>query len=156
MVKCTRCKEHKEASEFGKEKRRPSGLRHACKTCTAIYKKQYRVKTEAHIKEYNRTHWYSKEYQERRDIKKHRNLKRNHGISLDTYSKMVDNQQNLCAICKNPGIDKYGLVVDHDHTTGKIRGLICQRHNLMLGQAQDNEEVLMNAIYYLRKFKEIG
>ena len=63
---------------------------------------------------------------------------------------MVTAQEGLCLICqKQP--TKRGLFVDHDHATGRVRGLLCHRCNLVLGHAQDNTEVLLSAITYLRR-----
>lgn len=60
-------------------------------------------------------------------------------------------QQAKCAICDTKP-DKYpGLVVDHCHTTGKVRGLLCTKCNLGLGHFKDNKEALAKAALYLVK-----
>lgn len=64
------------------------------------------------------------------------------------YGQMFTNQNGLCAICN--GKCNRRLAVDHDHKTGKVRGLLCIRCNFLLGYAKDNEEILENAILYLR------
>ena len=74
-------------------------------------------------------------------------LKIEYGMTLEDRDKMIEAQENKCAICgveftKTP-------CVDHDHATGKIRGLLCRKHNVMLGCANDNPEVLQKAIDYL-------
>ncbi|WOL25647.1 hypothetical protein [Pectobacterium phage PcaP1EGY] len=82
-------------------------------------------------------------------------LKRNYGITLDTYEVMLTEQNHKCKICggdgfiMNPNRHKLKLVVDHCHTTGKVRGLLCHNCNRALGLLQDSEESLRAAIAYL-------
>lgn len=58
-------------------------------------------------------------------------LKRSYGIDLEDYKRMKSAQRGLCAICGRPNKDKrgYDLYVDHNHQTGKVRGLLCSRCN---------------------------
>lgn len=76
---------------------------------------------------------------------------RRYGMTLAEYSALVDAQGNLCLICEEepPNSDRYGLVVDHDHGTGVIRGLLCNRCNLGVGLFDDDPEKLKKAIKYL-------
>lgn len=61
-------------------------------------------------------------------------------------------QGGCCAICGEPeGKDR--LVVDHDHTTGKVRGLLCRTHNVGLGHFGDSTALLQAAINYLREYE---
>lgn len=55
-------------------------------------------------------------------------LFKSYGITLDDYDAMLLAQGGVCAICAGPG-GKYGLHVDHCHTTGKVRGLLCTKCN---------------------------
>ncbi len=83
---------------------------------------------------------------------------RKFGINLQQYEQMLDEQGGKCAIC---GTDKpmghgakYGrLSVDHCHTTGIVRGLLCHQCNVTIGSAKDDITILANAIAYLEKFK---
>jgi hypothetical protein len=59
-------------------------------------------------------------------------------------------QKNVCALCKKGESSGKQLSIDHCHTTGKIRGLLCSRCNLGLGLFKDNQEVLAAAIKYLQ------
>jgi hypothetical protein len=71
-----------------------------------------------------------------------------HGLSVADYRALLKRQKHCCAVCgKKPR--KY--VVDHDHKTGKIRGLLCSFCNSLLGFAKDNRSVLKAAIHYLSK-----
>jgi hypothetical protein len=62
---------------------------------------------------------------------------------------MLELQQGKCAICEKSS-DKH-LFVDHCHTTGKIRGLLCQHCNTLLGMAFDDTNILLSAVAYLNK-----
>ena len=75
---------------------------------------------------------------------KYNKIKRNYGLSKDEYESM---QTTHCPICGSEA----PLVVDHDHSTLKVRGLICNPCNLLLGHARDNIETLKNAIKYLEQ-----
>lgn len=83
-------------------------------------------------------------------------LKRNFNLTLKEYNKILTQQNFVCAICKKPE-DKIHritkeitrLSVDHCHKTGKIRGLLCRRCNLMLGNALDSTEILKLGVEYL-------
>lgn len=80
-----------------------------------------------------------------------KNLMRWYGLSINDYNKMVDACGGLCEICGMPEVNsrKCGLVVDHCHVTGKIRGLLCYRCNISLGSFNDDPELLMKAAAYL-------
>lgn len=86
----------------------------------------------------------------KRKSKKHR-LRKYYGITLEQYHKMLKDQDYRCAICDihNDELTR-GLAIDHDHETGEIRGLLCVKCNTILGQANDNIEILINSINYLK------
>lgn len=80
-----------------------------------------------------------------------------YGLSPLEYRRIAAHaQDNLCAICKQPETyrNRTGnicpLAVDHDHATGKIRGLICQKCNTALGSFRDDPAILRAAAHYLR------
>ena len=79
------------------------------------------------------------------------NLKRNYGITLEDHSKMYEEQNRRCAICGNEGNGKWKkLCVDHCHTTGKIRGLLCKSCNIALGEFKDDPSIIEKAVLYLK------
>lgn len=86
-------------------------------------------------------------------LKKNRHLKESHGITLNEYQLKLKEQNGKCAICGRidsaDKITKY-FHVDHDHATGKIRGLLCSNCNLGLGKFKDNADFLLKASEYLR------
>jgi predicted RNA-binding protein with RPS1 domain len=73
-------------------------------------------------------------------------------------SELLKLQSNKCSICHKEFEDRpKSIHIDHDHSTGEIRSLLCNKCNSMLGFAEDNIEILKNAISYLEKnpMKEI-
>ena len=77
--------------------------------------------------------------------------KRNYGITLKEYEELIQEQNNVCAICGQVCSTGKKLAIDHDHTTGKVRGLLCKNCNVALGQFKDSVDVLQKAIKYLEK-----
>ena len=77
-------------------------------------------------------------------------LKR-YGITLAEKNKMQDEQENKCKICHQDFLADVEPHVDHCHTSGKIRGLLCSRCNLGLGHFQDNPLALVKAAEYLKE-----
>jgi hypothetical protein len=73
-----------------------------------------------------------------------------YGITDQQYREMLVEQNGKCAICKKPPTDRR-LAVDHCHTTGKVRGLLCMKCNTGLGHFEDNLKFLEEAQEYLRK-----
>ena len=128
MKYCIRCKTDKTLSEFRNE-----GKKHSwCRDCQ---------------NEYNKT-WYYKNRERGLRWRKNGNLKRTYGISLDDYESLLKSQGNVCKICKTERSGKY-LAVDHDHRTGKIRGILCENCNRGLGMFKDGPNLLRAAIQYL-------
>ena len=80
-------------------------------------------------------------------------LKHKFAIDRNVYDEMLESQNNACAICgsEDPGYKRGVWSVDHDHETGKVRGLLCNHCNLMLGHARDNTENLRRAIEYINE-----
>ena len=80
-------------------------------------------------------------------------LKKMYNITLEDYNNILNSQESQCAICKGkePGGNFKRFLIDHCHTTGKIRGLLCLNCNTMLGHSKDNILILTNAIKYLNK-----
>lgn len=71
-------------------------------------------------------------------------------ISESDLLTLISNQKDLCAICKK----KTKLVVDHDHKTDRVRGLLCTRCNLVLGQCGDDPQLLTELVKYLTDLGE--
>jgi hypothetical protein len=82
-------------------------------------------------------------------------LRRKFGITPDEYDAMSEEQGHVCAVCGRPetAVSRtgkvLGLSVDHDHSSGRIRGLLCRRHNQGLGLFFDDPDLLRRAADYL-------
>ena len=96
--------------------------------------------------------YYLKNKDKIQEYSRHYSRKRSFGITQQEYLQLLVDQEACCAICSTPQAElKIALCVDHDHTTGKIRGILCTYCNLMLGRAQDDINLLKATILYLEK-----
>lgn len=100
----------------------------------------------------NQSRWHA----ENREHRRGQALLRNFGITLEQYDEILKSQNGTCAICKGPEsiIDKrtgevMRLSVDHDHKTGRVRGLLCRLCNSAIGKFNDDPELILKAIQYL-------
>lgn len=111
----------------------------------------YRAKTRAYGLA------YAHRNAERQRERSHANSLAEYGLTLADFRAMLEAQNGLCAICGNPEtvVKRNGtlvkLSVDHDHMTGRVRELLCQRCNNLLGGARDSTEILEAAARYLRR-----
>ena len=80
---------------------------------------------------------------------------RKYGLTLAAYYSLLELQKNGCALCgsSTPGSRTKHFCVDHDHTTGKVRGLLCNRCNRALGLAHDDSKLLLKMAAYVRKHR---
>ena len=138
---CRKCKAKKKLSEFNKDRSRNDGFSKLCKLCDRKRGREYYCR----VRKGNAEH-----YQSRRPKKINSTLIRKYGITLDQRNQMIDNQNGKCAICGNVLVDGFGTAVDHDHKTGKIRGILCGSCNGGLGLFKDNISSLLSAIKYLQ------
>jgi hypothetical protein len=76
-------------------------------------------------------------------------LKSVFGITVEQYDEMLKSQNNSCAICERTEPTGYGWHVDHCHTTGKVRGLLCSKCNQAIGLFDENLNSMKKAITYL-------
>lgn len=88
-------------------------------------------------------------------------LKYNYGLDGETYQQMFEQQHGLCAICYRPErAIRNGrlarLSVDHDHSTGKLRGLLCNSCNHAIGKLLDSPALCFDAAYYLMSHSTKG
>ena len=87
-----------------------------------------------------------------------RMLKRNYGVTVEQYDQMLKAQNGVCAICGKPetrvahgGVGIRPLSVDHCHESKNIRGLLCSHCNTALGLLNDDVDLFLKAIEYLKK-----
>ena len=78
-----------------------------------------------------------------------------YGLTREDYDRMFEEQKGVCCVCEQPGKPVNNshrtLVVDHNHTTNKVRGLLCSSCNTGLGMFYDNPRLLHKAATYLKK-----
>lgn len=96
----------------------------------------------------------SREWQRRHarlNDSKPKKLKHKYGISIERFNEMRRSQHESCVICGTHERDTLSRVlgVDHDHSTGLVRGLLCSNCNSGVGHARDDPRILMSAIHYL-------
>jgi hypothetical protein len=111
------------------------GIYKGCKIC----------RSEANKKWFERKYKNDPEWQ----IRKH--LRLNWDMTIAEYDLLLESQDNRCAICGTTDFGNTRGHIDHDHSTGKIRGILCSNCNNGLGRFKDNIEHLKNAIIYLKK-----
>ena len=80
-------------------------------------------------------------------------MKRNYGITIEDYDRMFKEQGGVCKICgtDNPGKGKGRFSIDHNHETGKVRGLLCYSCNVAIGHLQDDPAIALSAFNYLNE-----
>lgn len=78
-------------------------------------------------------------------------LTRRYGVSIKEYSEILASQNNVCAICSSlePKGRYSSFNIDHDHKTGKVRGLLCSNCNMGIGSFREDVEVIKKVISYL-------
>lgn len=82
-----------------------------------------------------------------------RDIKNKYGITAEEFREMLFQQENKCAICGNEFLTSKAPCIDHDHETGKIRGILCNGCNSGIGFLKDSIENLRNAALYLERNK---
>ena len=132
---CRLCLETKPLSSFGKDSKGKDNKRPYCKPCDQARAKKWKDNNKEKVAEYN-AH-YKREY--------------TYGLSKEDYLILLETQDNKCAICNTDQKElTRKLVVDHCHTTKKVRGLLCSHCNVGIGMLKENENNLMAAIQYLK------
>ena len=122
-----------------------SGLRYSSSSSCVGCQKINNASSKSRI---DRTNWARTPA--RKLYHKYRHLKIKYGITREEYESLSHSQQNACAICKQVKL----LVVDHCHTSGHIRGLLCGTCNSGIGLLQESESILLAAVAYIKEHKE--
>lgn len=138
--RCYKCKTHKTLEWFSRSKREKDGLQPICKICVSSYTRKNSEKKKQQDRD---------RYHNFKDVWLNQNYKRTYGISLEQYNEMLKQQKGTCAICKNKCPSARRLAVDHSHTTGIVRGLLCIHCNQGIGHLKDDPSLLRKAIDYL-------
>jgi Recombination endonuclease VII len=162
------CGLEKPLSCFYKDSKQTDGHCNQCKSCWKIRHKKY-LSTKAgraaqirnrltSINTYEK-HTHNKNAQLRyrqsahgKRVRLTEYLKRIHRITLQDYTNKFEAQKGCCSICGTHQSDlKRSLAVDHNHSTGVIRDLLCSKCNLGLGYFKDSTELLVKVIQYLQR-----
>ncbi len=135
---CRGCLKAKDPSDFFKTNDNSSGLRARCKECVGNENAAWReANPETHRAIVKRCN--------------HRaNLKGRFGLTVEQFEALWARCDGLCGVCHRPESRDRRLSLDHDHATGELRGFVCSRCNLLLGNAADDPELLEQAAIYLR------
>lgn len=132
---CTKCDKEKDLDEFHKLAQGKFGVHPRCKLCRSSDMSDYHSLNKDVV---------NAKHRERRKGGAYYRLYK-YGLTEEQYEAIKLSQGSLCAICKK----EKNLVVDHCHSTGKIRGLLCTTCNTGLGKFQDSPDRLQDAINYL-------
>jgi len=126
MKTCPTCNEEKPLSEFYKHADNHNKPFKYCKLCDIKRVKKWQ--------------------EENKDV----TLTRLYGITTKDFDDMLSDQCGRCAICGTHFESSRTTHIDHNHTTGKVRSLLCQHCNHLLGKAKDSVQILENAVHYLK------
>ena len=137
-IRCGKCDLEKQASEFHRHKASRAGIRGTCKSCVSTAIKEHRrLNPRVRLPE----------------IARASGLKARYGMTLEQYAAMLAAQGGGCAICGSATSSgcKNSFHVDHNHKTGNVRGILCQRCNTGIGSLREDATILRRAISYLEK-----
>lgn len=157
LKRCSKCHEYKDKDQFYKHRKEPDGLYSQCKTCASASNRAFyaanpeKAKVQAlkwknnnreKVREYAR-----QQYKNNPDRERNNRLKREYGISLDDYQRMYKEQGGVCAVCGSSSEKNFH--VDHNHKTGEVRGLLCDKCNKALGFVKDDLNIIKRLKRYL-------
>lgn len=130
---CLTCGQTKPIEEFGRDARIKSGYRHECKECIGNPDRMRRIYVMAR-----------------------------YGLTPEQYDDIASRQRGLCEICGRPetatAVAKHGIAnlsIDHDHRTGKVRGLLCRKCNTALGFLEEDADLLLKMRDYILTHREV-
>jgi Recombination endonuclease VII len=131
MKRCPDCREWKPNDEFPRNRNARDGRHAYCKPCHNARGRETRARLYGGSRHYH--------------------LKKRYGIGAAEVDALIAAQGNVCPICRRESPEQ----VDHDHATGKVRGVLCFNCNGGLGQFRDDVDALTNAIAYLSRNDEL-
>lgn len=85
-------------------------------------------------------------------LKRNRSLRQRYGITLEDYERMLDKQGGCCKICANPPATNRVLVVDHHHKSGRVRALLCDDCNNIVGVVETKPARIEAARQYVEEY----
>lgn len=155
MKRCSTCKTEKPIAEFSRHRVYHDGLARTCRSCNNKRSAAYEQanKEALNVKQLARYHRDPERYADR-------DLRKRFGVPLGWYAETLAAQDGQCAICGatepgGPAKRTRRFHVDHCHTTGQVRALLCDGCNNGLGRFHDNPDVLRLAADYIIKYREL-
>lgn len=143
---CSKCGELKPKSEYYEKG-------NCCKSCAREYAKKRRSslsrEVEREKERIRKANWRTQHPEKAKSKNTKTKLKIKYSLNIAEYEKMLAAQGGVCAICGGVNENGSRLSVDHDHKTGKVRGLLCSKCNSGIGFFRDSISALVSAIRYL-------
>jgi hypothetical protein len=127
--RCSKCGELKPILDFPRNRKSRDGYHLYCKVCHNAQVRESK----------NRLHGGSRHY----------HLRRRYGIGAEEVKMLIDAQGGICPICRR----RPATQVDHDHKTGRVRGVLCLYCNAAMGAFHDDPELIEKAIAYLERYR---
>ena len=131
---CTKCRKEKPLSAFSVRHTRGGKPLAQCKVCCREKLRKWRDKNPV-----------------AEALSRRKQCVKKFGISVGDYERLFFLQGGVCAICREVNTDNRMLCVDHSHTTGKIRGLLCTTCNAAIGMLGDGPDGIRAALRYLEE-----
>jgi len=143
---CVHCSEEKPFDDFHKNARnKKDGRQSSCKPCNNDRVRKWQSENPDKFESNWKKQAQAPDYHHRRRARKY-------GLTVQQLDELLEDAGGVCMICSQPA--HMYLVVDHCHTSGVVRGILCEKCNQGLGMFKDNPEYLQNAITYLAQFSK--
>ena len=152
MKICSKCKELKPMDNFHNDISKRDKKHSQCKSC---HSNRIKLKRKTNIEWVRAERIKSKEYrinnsEQFKKTIRNSTLKKKYGINIEQYNEIFKNQGYVCAICGSDKPRGYGrMCVDHNHLTGKIRGILCQPCNTSIGKMMENPNLIRKLALYV-------
>jgi hypothetical protein len=112
-------------------------------------RKEWRIKNKKSEQERYRRYRSNRANIQKIKINARRNKIRTYGLSVKEHSDMLAAQNGVCAVCGDINHNGWNLAIDHDHKTGKVRGLLCNKCNTAIGGCRDNIYIIFKFLDYM-------
>jgi hypothetical protein len=146
---CNRCKIVKPINDYYRHSK--NRVKSTCKECeNKLSLENYHKLTDS---EKTQRSLRNRELMGKQYFKQYK-LKTKYGLSLEQYENMLSEQDGKCCICNTQFTEDKKPRVDHNHTNGNVRGLLCHGCNTAIGHLREDTQILKQAISYLEKFND--
>lgn len=139
VIKCSGCNIDKLATEFTRDRRRFTGYMAQCGDCSRESKRR------------NGRNYYHSNKEKLRPLMNWYRKKVEYGVTKEDYYRMLAAQGGCCAICKRLENKNKLFHIDHNHKTGRVRGLLCKNCNNGIGMLGDSITIIKSAAMYLEE-----